>query len=66
MTYQFLEDFNSRTDLNQYNANALLLYTLELYLGIEDIHSVATNSLTDNWTAPLKLYTVLSFLFCFY
>ena len=37
----------SRTDLKPYGNNALLLFALETALGIEDIHTVAANALTD-------------------
>lgn len=39
--------FTSRDDLTQYGSNALLLFALELRFGIEDIHTVAIDSLTD-------------------
>lgn len=48
MSYQFLSDFEKRSDLTSYGDNSLLLYTLELFLGADDIHSIAANSLTDN------------------
>jgi hypothetical protein len=38
----------SRTDLEKYGDNALLLFTLQLRFEIEDIDAVATNSLTDS------------------
>jgi hypothetical protein len=34
----------SRTDLEKYGDNALLLFTLQLRFEIEDIDAVATNS----------------------
>lgn len=37
----------ARTDLNVYEHNAHLLYALEIYTGVDDIHSVATEALTD-------------------
>jgi hypothetical protein len=48
MKFLFYEDYEKRSDLKKYGDSSLLLYTLELYLGIDDIHSVAVNSLTDN------------------
>jgi hypothetical protein len=45
MTYETA--FSSRDDLNQYGNNALTLFALELRFGIEDIHTVAADSLTD-------------------
>jgi hypothetical protein len=42
MTLEFWADYQSRTGLiNKYKENALLLYTLELYTGVDDIDSVA-------------------------
>ena len=38
----------SRSDLAKYGDNALLLFTLQLRFELEDIHAVATNSLTDS------------------
>jgi len=49
MTLEFWADYQSRTELiEKYKNNALLLYVLELYTNVDDIDSVATNSLTDN------------------
>ncbi len=42
-----LEALSQRVDLHQYGSNALLLFALELNRTIEDIDSVAANSLTD-------------------
>jgi hypothetical protein len=42
-----LEALAHRTDLSIYPGNELLLFALELDLGIEDIHTVAASSLTD-------------------
>ena len=39
--------FHARTDLTPYGENALLLFALQTALGIEDIHTVAANALTD-------------------
>lgn len=44
-TYQTA--LQSRTDLEKYKDNALLLFTLQLRFEIEDIDAVATDSLTD-------------------
>lgn len=43
----YWEDFSSRNNLIQYGSNALLLYALQLKLGIVDIDSVAAESITD-------------------
>jgi len=43
------ENFKKRTDLNKYNDNALLMYSLQLKYGIEDIHSIAADSLVDGY-----------------
>ncbi|NJO78555.1 MAG: hypothetical protein HC827_08515 [Cyanobacteria bacterium RM1_2_2] len=37
----------NREDLKQYGSNALLLFALEMRFGIEDIHTVAADALTD-------------------
>ncbi|HNP19717.1 MAG TPA: AIPR family protein [Fulvivirga sp.] len=42
-------NFNKRTDLNKYRDNALLLYSLQLKYGIEDIQSIAADSLVDGY-----------------
>lgn len=42
-----LAHLNGREDLRKYGSNALMLFALELYLGTEDIHSVASEALTD-------------------
>ncbi|HEX8273552.1 MAG TPA: AIPR family protein [Longimicrobiaceae bacterium] len=39
--------FASRADLEQYGSNALLMFALELRFGLEDIHTVAADALTD-------------------
>jgi AIPR protein len=43
----YKEAFLAREDLGQYGSNALLLYALELKFGLEDIHTVASDALTD-------------------
>ncbi len=45
--YTYIEAFKNRTDLQTYGDNAHLLYALDIYEKIDDIHSVAANSLTD-------------------
>ncbi|MFA4878102.1 MAG: AIPR family protein [Methanoregula sp.] len=46
--FTFLKDFEGRKDLKlKYESNALLLYALELKWKIDDIGSVAAQSLTD-------------------
>lgn len=37
----------NREDLKRYGSNALLLFALEMRFGIEDIHTVAADALTD-------------------
>lgn len=43
----YKEAFEAREDLTQYGSNALLLYALELKFDLEDIHTVASDALTD-------------------
>lgn len=43
----YWEDFSSRDNLKQYGSNALLLYALQIKLGINDIDSVAADAITD-------------------
>jgi hypothetical protein len=43
----YKEAFEARDDLVQYGSNALLLYALELKFDLEDIHTVASDALTD-------------------
>lgn len=43
----FYKNFLSRSDLNKYGDNALLLYSLQIKYAIEDIDEVAANSLLD-------------------
>ena len=47
MVTEFEAAFNARNDLDKYDDNALLLFALQLRFQIENIESVATNSLTD-------------------
>lgn len=47
MTLTYQTALTARTDLNKYGDNALLLFALQLRFEIEDIDTVATNSLTD-------------------
>lgn len=42
------EAFNAREDLKKYENNALLLFSLILRFGIDDIDAVASDSLTDS------------------
>jgi len=46
-TYNWYNNFSERSDLEVYESNALLLYSLQIKYGIEDIHSEAANSLLD-------------------
>lgn len=44
----YISDFSSRSDLiEKYTNNSLLLYALQLRFNIDDIVSVASDSLTD-------------------
>ncbi len=43
----FYANFWPRTDLREFNDNALLLYALQLRYGVEDIFEVASTSLVD-------------------
>lgn len=45
--YEFFQNFSEREDLVKYDDNALLLYSLQIRFGIEDIDEVASTSLTD-------------------
>lgn len=45
--YEFYQNFSERSDLTKYGDNALLLYSLQVRFGIEDIDEVASTSLTD-------------------
>ncbi|MFV8328464.1 AIPR family protein [Flavobacterium sp. ZS1P14] len=45
--YEFFQNFIERDDLTKYTDNALLLYSLQIRFGIEDIDEVASTSLTD-------------------
>ena len=42
--YTFLSTFRSRKDLKQYGTNALTLFTLQLFFGIEDVTAIATDN----------------------
>lgn len=46
--YNYMKNYKGRTELDDmYGDNALLLYALQLRYDIEDIVSVASESLTD-------------------
>lgn len=45
--YEFFQNFSERDDLAKYKDNALLLYSLQIRYGIEDIDDIAATSLTD-------------------
>lgn len=47
--YRYFNDFSSRNDLRKYGANALLLYALQLRFDIDDIGTVAAESITDGY-----------------
>jgi len=44
---KFYPNFQSREDLKQYGKESLLLYALELRYNIDDIHTLAADSITD-------------------
>ena len=47
--YKFLADFESRDELKKYGSNALLVYALQLRFDIDDIDTVASDSMTDGY-----------------
>ena len=47
-TYSFIGPFQSESVLKPYGKNALPLFAVGLYLGVEDLASFATDSLTDS------------------
>ncbi|MBD2108504.1 hypothetical protein [Nodosilinea sp. FACHB-13] len=49
MTETHQAAFQARTDLARYGDNALLLFTLQLRFDIQDIESIANDSLTDGY-----------------
>lgn len=44
---QALQVLAGRSDLAQYGSNAVLLFALELAIGVDDIHAIAATALTD-------------------
>jgi AIPR protein. len=46
---KYFNDFSSRDDLKKYGPNALLLYALQLRFHIDDIGTVASDSITDGY-----------------
>lgn len=49
MDYSFIQAFKNRDDLiNKYKSNALLLFALEMKFDIDDIHTIASDALTDS------------------
>lgn len=44
---KFWSAFTSRDDLKQFNMDALLLFALQLRFGVDDIFTIAANSLTE-------------------
>ena len=46
-TYSFIGAFQSEAVLKPYSHNALPLFAVGLYLGVEDLATFATDSLTD-------------------
>jgi len=49
MVYKYLADYKSREELYKYGPNALMLYALQLRFDIDDIDSVASESITDGY-----------------
>ena len=47
--YKYLADYSFRNDLVKYGANSLLVYALQLRFNIEDIDTVASDSITDGY-----------------
>jgi hypothetical protein len=47
--YTFYTNFKEREDLQKYQDNALLLYSLQIRYGIDDIEEVASTSLVDGY-----------------
>jgi len=47
MSHKALAAFAARDDLTAYGSNGLLLFTLQLRHGIQDVDSVAATALTD-------------------
>lgn len=46
-TFSFQADFEARTDLAAYGANALSIYAIQHYWSVENIESFAADSITD-------------------
>lgn len=49
MDYRYIADFESRHELEKYGSNALMVYALQLRFDIEDIETVASESITDGY-----------------
>lgn len=47
---KYLSDFFERSEFEKYGANSLLVYALQLRYNIEDIDTVALESITDGYT----------------
>lgn len=47
---KYLSDFSERSEFEKYGANSLLVYALQLRYNIEDIDTVALESITDGYT----------------
>ena len=47
--YKYLADFEARDELGKYGSNALLVYALQLRFNIDDIDTVASDSITDGY-----------------
>lgn len=47
--YKYLADFKARNELKKYGSNALLVYALQLRFDIDDVDTVAADSITDGY-----------------
>ena len=47
--YNYYRDYVARDDLKKYGSNSLLLYALQLRFDIDDIDTVAADSITDGY-----------------
>ena len=49
MEYKYWSDYTSLVELQKYGANSLMMYALKLRFDIDDIDSVASESITDGY-----------------
>lgn len=47
MSYSYIQAFEARDDLKKYTDNALLLFSVQVKYQVEDVDTLATDSLTD-------------------